>query len=104
MLCGIPLDDPLPSSIDITEQEQEMAEQIIRAVTQNWPSMNSTTNDSFRVTFLHRPGELFSKGGDWLLRVERQTFDFFLETIPWGFTTVKMKQMDRVLNVEWQGI
>ena len=101
LLCGIPLDEPISTGIEITEQERAVSEQIIQAATHNWDAMKNTANDNFRVTFIHRSGKLVDLGEEWLLSIEKQTFDFLLDTIPWGFKIVKMKSMNKILKVEW---
>ena len=59
------------------------------------------TIDGFRGNFLIRGGSLSMKYGNWLLRVERETYDVVLDRFPWGFQWVKLPWMKEVLRVEW---
>ena len=55
----------------------------------------------FRGTFLLRKGQLSTRDGVWLLRVERQTYDVVLDRFPWSLNIVKLPWMEALMQVEW---
>lgn len=103
LLAGLPWDEPMPADIALSNEAQAEGEALLRAVIQNWPALKNTSPDGLRSAFLQRPGLLsWSEGRDgWLLRVERQSLDFLLDQLPWGFSVIKHPWMEKMLVVEW---
>ncbi|MBK7936668.1 MAG: hypothetical protein IPJ82_06070 [Lewinellaceae bacterium] len=102
LLCNIPLEDPVTSDIILTDKEKEESIALLESAIRWWEALRSTSPDALRGTFLCRPGKLSVRGdGDWLLQVERQSFDILLDHLPWGISAVKLPWMERILWVEW---
>ena len=101
ILCGIDLLEPMETKLDLTEQEQSECENLLSAVIQNWSILKNTSIEGFRKAFLQRNSILKVRDGEWLLQVERESYDILLDRIPWSIRVVKLPWMDKILYVEW---
>ena len=102
ILCGVDLYFPVAGQIDITEKEQEAIEGLIRGMIQNWQTIGRTSVQGFRESFFQRRGQLILRDDAWHLKVEERAFDMLLDSIPWGFSTIKDPWMERVVYVDWR--
>lgn len=100
ILCGIDLLEPIETSLEITEQEQSECENLLSTVIQNWSILRNTSIDGFRKAFLQRNSILRVRDGEWLLQLERKTYDILLDRIPWSIRFVKLPWMENILYVE----
>lgn len=101
ILCGLELDETIPSAIELTEKEKVESEQLLRTVMSYWPPLKSSSVPALQQTFLQREGKLSKTDSGWLLQVEQKTLDILLNKLPWGFSTIKLPWMPDILNVEW---
>ena len=101
LLCGLPLDDALLDDAPLTEPEQAECDALLVAVIAQAPILREMSVAGFRGSFLLRPGQLSSRDGHWLLRVERQTYDVVIDRFPWGFAVVRLPWMPTLLQVQW---
>ncbi|MFK7907511.1 MAG: contractile injection system tape measure protein [Chitinophagales bacterium] len=102
LLCGLPLNTPVPLKIEMTEKETQISEQMLQGVIQNWKRLNNMTAGNFRGSFLLREGKLEEKEKFWQLKVEKKAWDLLLKTLPWGFSIVRIPWMEKMINVEWE--
>lgn len=101
ILCGLPLSEPVPAVIELTEQEITESENLLKAITQHWKPLNNTSVLGLRTSFLLRDGELRATDTGWKLQVETQTIDILIGKLPWGYSTIRLPWMDKILSVEW---
>lgn len=101
VFCGLPLNEPIPIAVELTELEIKEAEQLLNAVIEHWKVLKNTSIQGLRESFLKREGLLTKIENGWLLQVERKTLDVLLESIPWGYSTVHLPWNDTVIFVEW---
>jgi hypothetical protein len=104
VLCGYDLEEPLPARLETTEEEQQQADALLEAVLNYWKLNGNqvcTTVDNLRASFLHRPGKLIRKPGEWLLMVEKRTYDIVLKGLPWSIGMIKHPWMQDMLKVQW---
>lgn len=102
ILCGLPLDHPVPSSIEITAEETDMVNSLLSAVLQNWEKMSNSTIENLRGSFLLRDGRLEEEGDRSRLRVESKGFDILLSFLPWTISVVHLPWMEKRVEVEWR--
>ena len=102
ILCGIETDMPIGQRIDITAKERQAIEGLIKGMIENWKSIGQTSVAGFRESFFQRRGRLALKDDAWHLKVEQRAFDMLLDSIPWGFATIKHPWMERVVYVKWR--
>jgi hypothetical protein len=101
ILSGWPVSSPLKRSGKLTDAEKRECSDLIQSAVTLWKSLKNTSPDGFRTSFIMRNGVVREDGNDWLLQVERQSYDILLDTLPWTFHVVKLPWMSGVLNVEW---
>lgn len=101
ILCGIDLTEPVPAYLAISEIEKDECNVLLSATIQNWSALKNTSIEGFRQAFLQRSGILRPHHGNWLLQVERQTYDILLDRLPWSIRVIKLPWMEQVLYTEW---
>ncbi|MEM9324163.1 MAG: contractile injection system tape measure protein [Bacteroidota bacterium] len=101
VLCGLPLDEPVPSATLLTSEEKEEVDHLLAFVLQQWKALKSTRTEALRETFLCREGLLKRAAQGWTLQVERTTFDVLLDRLPWGYSLIKLPWLDEMIHVEW---
>lgn len=101
LLCGLPLDAPLPRATPIGPAERAEADQALTAVIHHWGRLGSTTPAGLREGFLLRPGLLRMADKGPVLTVERRGIDLLLDHLPWAISRVKTPFMDNLLAVAW---
>ncbi len=102
ILCGVKSSEPIAGRIVITDKERETVEGLIQGMIENWKTIGQTSVAGFRESFFQRRGRLTVKDDAWHLKVEQRAFDMLLDSIPWGFATIKQPWMERVLYVKWR--
>jgi hypothetical protein len=102
LLCGLPLDSPLPRLIDLCDAERDAIDGLIGAVIQHWRILGTTSIDGLRGSFLRRAGVLERRDEAWQLSVEPGPFDMLIDQLPWGYATVRHPWMERVIHVDWR--
>lgn len=102
LLCGIDLFEPVDVNIEITEDEFAAADHLLEAVIGNAPLWKTLSPDGLRSAYLQRDGVLSSRDGNWVLQVQRQTYDILLDRLPWSVSIVKLPWMNNLIFVEWQ--
>jgi len=101
LLCGLPLEQPLPIDIDLTEEELSEADLLLQSVLEHWKALRSTSLKGLRETFFRRDGLLTRKENDWVVQVERKTLDVLLDSLPWGYSAVRLPWNEYVIYTEW---
>lgn len=101
ILCGILPETSIPMSIALSNEEKDIAEGLLMAVTHHWDKLKNTSVQSFQASFLQREGALSQSPEAWSLKVEERAYDILLQTLPWGMSLIKYPWMDKPLLVEW---
>jgi hypothetical protein len=101
VFCNVPVEEPVPAEITLTDREIETSEQLLRAVIGNWDKIKNTSIEGLQGSFLQRDGALVFKDDAWHLKVEQRGYDVLLQTLPWTIGMIKTPWMDNFLYVEW---
>jgi hypothetical protein len=101
LLCGMPIDEPLMRIPDFDKDELVKTDELLEAVIGHWQALKNTSAEGLRQTFLQREGKLTIKDESCLLQVEQKTYDILLDKFPWGYSTIKLPWMKKILHVEW---
>lgn len=101
LLCGLPINYPIDISVEINNNEIEEIDKLLKSVISHWSALKNTSVEGFRGAFLQRDGSLMENDDCWSLRVERESQDVLLETIPWNYILIKYKWMGKLIRVEW---
>jgi len=89
IICGLSPEESLPVDIILTADETNEAQSLLESVIEHWKVLKNTSVNGLRESFLKRDGLLKKIEMDWLLQVERKTLDVLIDTIPWGFSTLR---------------
>jgi hypothetical protein len=101
LLCGWPLDEPLPRESEVSDADRAEADAMMRAVIGHWSALGKASPEALRETFLARPGRLRDGEDAWRLEVERRGPDVLLERLPWAIGSVRLPWMAHPLLVDW---
>jgi hypothetical protein len=101
VLCGIPVDEVFDFGLPLTGHEIEECNNLLSAAIEQAPILRNMSAAAFRATFLLRRGQLSTRDGAWLLRVERETYDVVLDRFPWSIAWLKLPWMEDPMQVEW---
>ncbi|MDE1460676.1 contractile injection system tape measure protein [Spartinivicinus poritis] len=102
ILCGIPLDEPLSETVNLTEKDCALAESLLKAVISHWRVLGNTTVEGLQTSFLQRIGWLIFKQKQWQLSVEVKAYDMLLDQLPWSIKTHKLPWMEYPIMVNWR--
>ena len=101
LLCGYPLHKPVQKQFDLTAEEKDECELLIKNIVGQWDILGNTTADGLRQGFLQREGKFSSEKGKQTLYIEPQAIDLLLDYIPWSISMVKLPWMNDILWIEW---
>jgi hypothetical protein len=101
LLAGMDPSDPVPVHLALTEAQREEADGMLQAVIANWTALRKTSPAGLRRSFLQRTGVLRFDDQGWMLHVQRETLDVLLDRIPWGFSTIRLSWLKKMIFVEW---
>lgn len=101
LFCGLALEEPVPLEVHLDEKDTEEAESLLLSVIGHWKALRNTSIVGLREAFLKRDGLITRQESGWLLQVERKTLDVLLDSIPWGYSTVRLPWNDYLIFVEW---
>ena len=101
LLCGWPLLMPVINSFQITEQEKNECEDLLRSVIENWKALKNTSIKGLQGSFLQRPGKLIKQEDQFVLQPEQQSIDLLLEYVPWTFRYTRLPWMKKAVQIEW---
>lgn len=101
VLCGLPLTDAVPDSIEITEDKQHLINGLIEAAISHWPDIGDCSIDGFRGNWLVRDGSLVELEDKWELTVEKRAYDVLINRSPFAFSIIKYHWMEKPLHVIW---
>lgn len=102
LLCGVPLDEPIPRDLPLAPRESDAVEGLLRGMIQNWKALGSTSVAGLRETFLQREGRLVREDEAWRLTVAPRAFDMLIDRLPWGFSIIRHPWMPAMLQVDWR--
>jgi len=101
ILCGLPVQEPVPLRFVPTEDEIRIAEELFEVLAERWSQIGNTSVEGIRNSFIMRKGMLSFTDDGWKMRVEQRGYDILLQTLPWAFGIVKTPMMEKALLTEW---
>ncbi|NME70267.1 contractile injection system tape measure protein [Flammeovirga aprica] len=100
ILCGIDIETPVVLDFELTEEEKEGADHLLKTVISHWSALKKMEPDSLRIMFFVRDGQLTLKD-DWYLEVEPNTYDIFMKMLPWSIKINMLPWMECKIFCEW---
>lgn len=101
LLCGLAIEDPVPSKMAFSEEEEAEAINLLEVVLKHWEVMKGTSVHGLQEAFLQKQGVLKKELNGWKLLIERSTIDILLEKLPWSYNVIKLPWLDQIIYVEW---
>ena len=101
VLCGIPIETPIPEGIEIPEDDKNLIHGLIEAAIGYWSAIGQSSVDGFRGNWLVRDGILREEEDRWELLVEKRSYDILMLKSPFSFSIIKFPWMDKPLHVIW---
>ncbi|MEM1205424.1 MAG: contractile injection system tape measure protein [Acidobacteriota bacterium] len=101
LLCGLPTDAVVDRSIDATDEEIEVCDQLLASMIANWGVIQNTSVSGLRETFLKREGRLQRSADGWKLKVQRKTLDVLVDQLPWSLSVILHRWMPEPISVTW---
>ncbi len=101
VLCGLLPDDPLEDTEPLTDETRNECTNLLESVIAHASVLGSISIDGFRSSFLLRPGLLTTREGNWLVQVERTSYDILLDKLPWSFKMIKLPWVQQFIITEW---
>jgi hypothetical protein len=101
ILCNIPMQEPVPLEITLSEEEQRLSAELFEVLRQRWPKMENTSMEGIQTSFLQRNGGLTEVQDGWKLKVEEKGIDALLQFLPWSCGMVRLPWMNTTIYTEW---
>jgi len=101
VLCGIPLQEPLREGIEITDEQKQLINGLLKAMISYWPAIGNCSANGFRGNWLVREGLLLEQEERWELTVEKRAYDVLIHQSPFSFSIIKLPWMQKPLHVTW---
>jgi len=101
VMCGLPLSFPVTDGVEISAQNKDIIEGLIKAMIGHWPSVGDSSVYGFRGNWMVRDGLLTEREDKWELVVEKRAYDILLHKSPFSFSIIKYPWMDKPLHVNW---
>jgi len=102
VLLGLAPKDPLSVAEGLlSEADRAEGDALLMAVVEHWTALGGTSIDGLRGSFLCRRGLLKPGERGWQLRMESESFDVLLGSLPWAVGIVKLSWMPRPIFIDW---
>ena len=92
---------PVINSFQITKQEKNECEELLRSVIENWKALKNTSIKGLQESFLQRAGKLIEQEDQFVLQPEQQSIDLLLEYVPWTFRYTRLPWMKKAVQIDW---
>ncbi len=102
ILCGFRPGALFEPPRPLNGEEMAAGDTLLKAVLEHAPGLGLKTAGALRGSFLLRKGVLRSGDFQWLLHVEKETYDIVLQKVPWGYQVLKFPWMEVAVFVEWE--
>jgi hypothetical protein len=101
VLCGLPLTHAVPDEIEISEENQQLIDGLIKAAISYWSAIGDCSVNGFRGNWLVRDGNLLELVDKWELTVDKRAYDVLINKSPFAFSIIKYPWMEKPLHVIW---
>ncbi|WP_435261409.1 contractile injection system tape measure protein [Tenacibaculum sp. nBUS_03] len=100
-LCNVPINHSIPRNIKLSEELKAKAEELMKAVTQNWEVLKKSSPDLIRNEFIQRVGKLDLTKDTPSITIERKVHDILLDKLPWNYSMCKLPWMKGLIFTNW---
>lgn len=100
-ICNIPIQQPIERNVKLSESIKQQAEDMLKAVLQNWEPLKNSSIDLLRNEFLQRTGKIDLTKEHPHIIVEKKTQDILLDKLPWNYSLCKLPWMNTLIFTDW---
>lgn len=101
VFCGLQPGEPFEYTEPLEEENRNECVNLLESVVAHATVLGNLSIDGFRGSYLLRPGLLGMRDGNWLVQVERRSYDILLDKIPWSYRMVRLPWLKRFIVTEW---
>lgn len=101
LLCGLEINTPINCSFEISQHEKDTLQDMLKEMLRHWGHLGNASPRALIDSFMLREGKL-SEDVEWCLEIEGKAYDVLLDSLPWGFSTLKYAWMGKPLQVRWR--
>lgn len=104
VMCGMAIEEPIATSAEISQDEQQLMEGLINNMIAHWPQCGCNSTDGFRGTWFIRNGIVKKHEKKWHLIIDREhrkPYDLLLDRSPFSFSVINYPWMEFPLYVDW---
>ncbi|MEM6684323.1 MAG: contractile injection system tape measure protein [Bacteroidota bacterium] len=101
LLAGLSPTTPVKDAVEMTEDQKNLIDGMIKAAIGYWPEIGQTSINGFRGNWLVREGVLRETEERWELTVEKRPYDVLMIKSPFSFSIIKLPWMHKPLHVTW---
>lgn len=101
VLCGLAINEPITEKINVTSEEKNLIDGLLKAVINYWQAIGESSVDGLRGNWIVRDGILTEKEDRWELIVEKRSYDILLNQSPFSFSIIKLPWMAKPLYITW---
>ena len=103
IITGIAPESELFLEKPLTEETKTEAKRFLTAIKMQWPLMANVSLRGFIESFLLRGGLAWkADDGSWYIEVEGMGSDIIMQTIPWGYATMKFPWTSYLVYTIWK--
>ncbi len=102
IITGIAPEDTINYVPELTDEEITELTNFLNAVISQWPVMANSTLRGFIESFLLRDGKVWKAGKVWKIEVNGHGADIILQTLTWGFATMKFPWTPYMIETDWK--
>lgn len=102
ILTGLDISETIPQNIELSQQEQETVNSMIKSTIQYWERVKNASIATIQEAFLNREGKLEEKEDLYILTVGEKAYDMLIDTLPWDFRNIKYPWMKKSIQVKWR--
>lgn len=101
VLCGVPLDEPIPLAVKVLPDDKQRATNLLKQVVSQW-DIKLGKISILRGSFLIREGKLIDRKDHFQLLVDVKMYDKHLfPKLPWSFRRTQFPWMQKLLLTDW---
>lgn len=102
ILTGYNTNTPLPITLELTEKEKTMTDDMLKGVLNHWNKLRNTSTTALRLAFIQRSGALKIEGDHYFLTVDEKAYDILIDSMPWAYKRIKYPWMEKFVEVKWR--
>lgn len=101
VLCGMQTSDFVPEEFELSNEEREECNNLLKSVVRNWKALKNTSAEGLQQAFLQRNGLLKNDPDGYLIEIERTAIDVLLDKLSWSISIIKLPWNKGLIHIKW---